>query len=349
MSAVPKPTTPRPLPGQGLPPQERPATRRPGPGRQSVGAAGQARRSLQRDLARREASLRVNRRVSGPVGGIVREAAPQQRPSTPQTQQPQQRAAMPAAPPQRTAPAPQQRVAPAPRQRVAPAQRPRVAPAPQRTAPVPQTRVAPARVAPQPLANPQLRPAQRQAAPARPVLVALDGAAHAGARRRLSTPAWIVSSIVMLVVTIGAVVALQIQMTQVNEQIGADLASITRQEQRVTQLRERISRQVGGARIEGEAGRRGLVQPDVSDVRYLKAGNRADTARRAAEALAHAPSQSAIAAAAAAAAAGTTTADGTTTTATTGAAQSVAADPATVPAPAAAVVTTTAPGAAPTP
>ncbi len=155
----------------------------------------------------------------------------------------------------------------------------------------------------------------------------------------------------MLVVTIGAVVALQIQMTQVNEQIGSDLASITRQEQRVTQLRERISRQVGGARIEGEAGRRGLVQPDVSDVRYLKAGNRADTARRAAEALAHAPSQSAIAAAAAAAAgaAGATAVDGTTTTATTGVAQSVAVDPAAVPAPAAAVVTTPAPDAAPTP
>src|SRR5690606_10231836 len=88
---------------------------------------------------------------------------------------------------------------------------------------------------------------------------------------------------------------------QVNEQIGADLAQVSRQEQAVTQLREQISRQVAGAQIAGEISRRGLVEPDVADVRYRKAGVRASTAERAAEALANAPVAGSAAAAAAAA------------------------------------------------
>ncbi|MEN0015271.1 MAG: hypothetical protein AAGC46_18010, partial [Solirubrobacteraceae bacterium] len=66
------PTTPNVF--QGQPGAPRPSTaRRPQPTRRSVGAAGQARRSLQRDLARREAGLRINRRVSGAAGGLTRE------------------------------------------------------------------------------------------------------------------------------------------------------------------------------------------------------------------------------------------------------------------------------------
>lgn len=295
MSAVPKTVKPLPLPATGNAPGR--TTRRPGAS--TTGQTSDVRRRLQRDLDRREASLRINRRVSGPVGGVSRPASAPQLPLSSPATGPVQRAANPATPaqpavrpaaPARREPAPQ--AAPAPPSWTQPAT---AAARATRPATAFAAAAAPAVAAPLPL----------PALPRSP-LIKIDGgraAAGQGKKRRLSVPAVLLSAAVMFVLTIGVIVALQIQMTQVNEQLGADLAQVSRHEQAVTQLREQISRQVAGAQIAGEVSRRGLVEPDVADVRYLKAGDRAATAQRAADALAHAPVAGAAAAQAADAAA----------------------------------------------
>ncbi len=326
------------------------APRRAGTARRQTTAAGQARRSLQRDLARREASLRINRRASGPAGGLQRPAAPTppqaQPPISPQVPVARPAAAMPAMPVQ---PQPSQRaarpVAPAPR----PAVRRAPAPAPQPVAArpgadlrPPQARapygVAPATAAAVATAESQARPAQ-VAAPARPFIVLPGGAPDAapGTRRRLSTPAVIISALVAVVLTIGMIVAAQIRVTQMNEQIGSDLAANSQLTQSTTALKERISALATTARIDDEAQRRQLIEPDPVDVRYLSTGDRAQTAERAARVLRQQPLNPAGGPRA------TTSSAAPTTTSTTPTATSTA-PTATSTAPAAAPTTTTTTG-----
>lgn len=339
-------------PNPSAPPR---AARRAGAARRQGTAAGQTRRSLQRDLARREASLRISRRASGPVGGVQRSApvTPPQAQPAPVAQQPVARRA-PAAPMAQPAPAvrpaPQRPVA---RQQAAPArvQQPRVptqrpaargvdlrqpapATAPYGVEPATAYAAAPAQ-APQP--QPQPAPA---VAPARPFVVMPGGAPEAapGTQRRVSTSAVIISALVAVVLTIGLIVAAQIRVTQMNEQIGSDLATTSQLTQSTTSLKERISALATTARIDDEAQRRQLIEPDPVDVTYLSAGDRAQMADRAARVLRQqplnpaggprstAPAATAPAATATAPSAATTT---TSTTSPTAAPSSVATAPTT--------------------
>lgn len=331
-------------PNPSAPPR---AARRAGATRRQGTAAGQTRRSLQRDLARREASLRISRRASGPVGGVQRPApvAPPQAQPAPAAQQPAARRT-PTAPMAQPAPA----VRPAPQRPVArqqaapaarvqqprlPAQRPAArgvdlrqpapATAPYGVEPATAYAAAPAQV-------PQPAPA---VAPARPFVVMPGGAPEAapGTQRRVSTSAVIISALVAVVLTIGLIVAAQIRVTQMNEQIGSDLATTSQLTQSTTSLKERISALATTARIDDEAQRRQLIEPDPVDVTYLSAGDRAQMADRAARVLrqqplnpAGGPRSTAPAATATAPSAATTT---TSTTAPTAAPSSVATAPTT--------------------
>ncbi|MBJ7472634.1 MAG: hypothetical protein JHD16_15105 [Solirubrobacteraceae bacterium] len=178
-------TTPavRPTSPAGAPAARSP--RRHGAASRHVGAAGQTRRNLQRDLARREASLRISRRVSGPAEGVTRPPladVPTAQPSAPTSAPaaapfnepvdlplaPQQISVTPApagafdvpsfvaAPvvrrvPRPQAPAPQRAARPAPQQRATVAQ-PQARVAPATPAPGPATAVAAAAARPRPLA-----------------------------------------------------------------------------------------------------------------------------------------------------------------------------------------------------
>ncbi|MDQ8045502.1 MAG: hypothetical protein AAGC46_12400, partial [Solirubrobacteraceae bacterium] len=139
------------------------------------------------------------------------------------------------------------------------------------------------------------------------VFKTLPGGAQETAPRRLprlSAPAMIVMAISLLVITIGGVVALQIRMTQVNERMGEDLGAISTIQQQNIQMRERLTRQTTSAVVDNVAANRKMIEPDVSDVVFRSAGNRAKMAMKAAAALKAAPI------------APTDTAAGTTTTAT---------------------------------
>lgn len=296
------------------PPIQQTPSGAPRAARRRAGAAGTARRSLERDLARREASLRISRRVSGPAGGVARPAAtaapaPTQRPAQPPiSRAPQGRsaAAQVSAPidvPEFLAtgrgaaqprPAVQPRLAAQPR----PAARSSVAPAAMRPVLSPRgARLTPASPAGATAHAHAPAPAHAHApalahAPApRPVLQALRGGLSDEDRAtgRLSTvPRMIVTSVVLLVVTVGVVLATQIAMTQINEQIGANLGTISRLEQANTGLAEGISGRVAAAPVLGEARSRGLEEPEPGDVRAVRAGDRELTAERAAKALSRA-------------------------------------------------------------
>ncbi len=124
----------------------RPATRRSGAARRPVSAAGQTRRTLERNLAAREASLRISRRASGASSTVDRPISPAPAP-----------APLPPVAKVATATRATPRLAPE-------APRPAAAPAPHRSprqAAAPVARVRPA-AQPAPLVSPQ--PAPRRAA-----------------------------------------------------------------------------------------------------------------------------------------------------------------------------------------
>ena len=369
--------------------------RRHGAASRQVGAAGQTRRTLQRDLARREASLRISRRVSGPAGGVTRppfaDAPPQPAAPAAPFNEPVVLAPTPApapvAQPTPTQPRPavagiDLRGAPAgldvpsfiaspltrgPRRVAAPSQPARATPPAGRRVPAPQrpqrARQQPAQRRPvqqaqrpvaQASAAPQLRPmavaapamaprtsplaaaASALAAaparlpislPARPRLTALPGglveAAPAG-KRRISTAAVMLTAITIVILTFGAILGLQIRKTQVNEQMGSDLGAISALQQKVTATREQLNRESASANVDGAARKGGLFEPDLTDVRFTRVGNRAEAAERAKRLLSKAPvapTAAELAAAqakakAAAAAAGASAATGTTDAAT---------------------------------
>jgi hypothetical protein len=339
MSAL-RETTPMVGPGNNAPGAPgRPSRRRPSAAR-PVGAAGAARRSAQQNLARREANLRISRRVSGPATGISRapmadaplgelpefisgaqpgvavdvhlpgwdDPLPASAPAAPQ------RAAAPqarpvAAPSQRPATAPQSRAAQAqPQRRMAPAPRAQGAPGPQArrmsgpapraTQPVQRGAVltpAAAQVASVGVASASAAVAapspQRLGLPlktlTRPLFKTLPGGAQETSSRRiprLSNAAVFVSAITLLVITVGLIVALQIRVTQVNEQRGAELSQISALQASNIAQREANSALASNTKVAGFAHGR-LVQPDVEDVTFRSAGNRADMAARAAAAL----------------------------------------------------------------
>ncbi|MFT4035989.1 MAG: hypothetical protein QM679_10495 [Patulibacter sp.] len=297
--------------------------RRAGSATRPGNAAGQQRRSLERNLARREAALRISRRVSGPAGGISR-PAPQQPPAQPPTVSPEPIAVerpgdlAPVAAPPRPASTP--RTAndpPAVRTAAIPARTPQPRggtprpaaragrPAAARTRPEVPVRAdgvtprgvdlrvptvagrasAPATVSAE-AAIPEVRQSPQQHAPRR--LVVLTGTAaqsERGSRRRLSTAAVVLSALVAIVLTVGVVVAAQIRVTQMNEQIGRDLGQISRLQQATVAQKERISSLVTSARIDDEAERQQLIEPDPVDVTYLETGDRTKIAARAAQIL----------------------------------------------------------------
>ncbi len=330
MSAL-RETTPGVGSGNGVPVSGRsPQPRRPTAAR-PVGAAGVQRRSLQRDLARREANLRINRRVSGAAAGIVRpplagpastavEApAPQQRMTSPRPAAPQQHP--PASPASPGPYAPGQRTAPsarpaAPARGMAPQSRAGIGAPSRQSQPQPQARVAPATRPAAPygvgqaaalaaaLSEPAFVAPRPAPTPQRPILTTLPGGAigePARKDRRLSNPAILVAAFVLLVVTVGAVVALQIGMTQISEQRGADLGKITTLQQKNIALKEGIGRLVSASRVDDAATASGLVEPSVEDVRYLSRGDRTALAAKAARVLKTAPVAPTAAQAAAAA------------------------------------------------
>lgn len=288
----------------------RSARRRGGPAGASV-----ARRSLERDLARREASLRINRRASGPAGGVARgplpgsaasksaaaffdeppqaaPAAPAVAPAPTSTPAPIESAPagleLPAfiASPQATPASAPARVSPRPgfSTRQAPAQAPHRVGAVLTPQPSPVTAAGSAAVA---VAIPIADPAAAPKSLAFPKLQTLRGGLSEYQRpaRLSNVPAMVVGAVVLLVITVGFVLATQIAMTQVNEQIGADLGQITRLEQTNTALRETNSSKVAAAPVLGAARSRGLVEPSPGDVRAVRAGDRSLTAERAARAL----------------------------------------------------------------
>ncbi|MBO9531371.1 MAG: hypothetical protein J7513_00150, partial [Solirubrobacteraceae bacterium] len=177
-----------------------------------------------------------------------------------------------------------------------------------------------AAVAAAPAPAPSARPSLRD------FVVLPGGATQAipGRGRRLSTSAIVLSALVAIVFTVGAIVAAQIRVTQMNEQIGSDLGRISQLQQETVAQKERISSLVTSAKIDDEAARQQLIEPDPVDVTYLSTGNRASVAERAAKALRQRPINPIGSAAAADAAekaddAGTAqTATGTGTPGTTG-------------------------------
>ncbi len=321
---VARPSAPAGTPGNRTP-------RRHGAASRQVGAAGQTRRSLSRDLARREASLRISRRVSGPVGGVTRPPfadAPQQPVADAVPfNEPVALAPVPApAPVARRSPAPAKPVAgvvdlgatpahleipsfvsaPAPRVAGRAARPTAPAQAPQR--PVARAAAAP-QLRPMPVAAPAMAPRSRPLAsaasalasaparlpislPPRPRLTALPGglveSAPAG-KRRVSTPAVMVAAITIVILAFGAILGLQIRKTQVNEQMGADLGAISALQQKVTATREQLNRASTSANVDGAARKGGLFEPDLTDVRFTRVGNRAEAAERAKRLLSKAP------------------------------------------------------------
>jgi hypothetical protein len=317
--------------GPGRPQRRRPTAARP------VGAAGQARRSAQQNLARREANLRISRRVSGPAAGVTRaaiagapvadlpdfiagrgpasdvhlpgwddplpepaaapqaraNAAPPARAEQPQNRPVQGRPAQP----QGRAPQPQRRMAPPQRpQGTAPQGRRMSGPSPQNQAQrgailVPATvgsavPVGGASAAALPASSPQ-----RSGLPlktlTRPLFKLLPGGAPDASPRRLprvTNAAVFVSAITLLVVTVGLIVALQIRVTQVNEQMGTELGQISALQASNIAQREANSALASNTKVAGFAHGR-LVQPDVEDVTFRSAGNRSEMATRAATAL----------------------------------------------------------------
>ena len=157
-------------------------------------------------------------------------------------------------------------------------------------------------------------------------------------RIRFDLPALALATCILVVVAIAAVVAVRIETTKLNGDIGTDLGSISRLQQSTTQARERLSRQVNGTSISTTATRRGLIQPDVSDVSYVKPAGFEATARKAAQALQQAPSAQALAAAAASnAVAASTASAAASTTAGAAATTTGTAAPTTTSTPAASV------------
>ncbi len=107
--------------------------------------------------------------------------------------------------------------------------------------------------------------------------------------------------------TVGVIVAVQIRVTQLNEQVGRDLSATTQLQQSTVSQREQISTLVTSARIDDEAARKQLIEPDPQDVRYLSAGEAEAMGSRAAQVLRSQPAAPATPAAAAPAAAAATT------------------------------------------
>ncbi len=290
----------------------RPATRRAGAARRPVSAAGQNRRTLERNLAAREASLRISRRASGAAGPLTRPAPLPEAPQ-PQYDPPVARVATATLPTARITPAaapapsarPAARVVPAP---VAPRPAARPEPAPAawvapRTAPAPM----PARRPAQPLAMTRPlaigsaavampAPAPALAPQRRRQLVVLPGGGEQ-LRERFSVPAMIVGAVLALVLTVGVIVAVQIRVTQLNEQVGHDLSATTQLQQSTVSQREQISTLVSSARIDDEVARKQLIEPDPQDVRFLSAAEAEAVGSRAAQVLRSAPTASAATAA----------------------------------------------------
>lgn len=98
-----------------------------------------------------------------------------------------------------------------------------------------------------------------------------------------------VAAVMMVILTFGAILGLQISKTQVNAQMGADLSAISTLQQKVTATREQLNRASASANVDGAARKGGMIEPDLTDVNFTSVGNRAESAERAKRLLSKAP------------------------------------------------------------